>query len=712
MTCRKIRSQVQVAALVALIFAGLAPAREVRSLRFNGLDMGIDEQTGSLIYLSFGATGPILEAPPEAAGLLDVAYPVRVFTPLRLASRFSKARVVKEGDGVSIVWDILGPSRNSFPLPQGKVSARVSIQAARDGRSAILSCRIENHSSQRIPQVLFPDLWGLKPLGGPERAQLRLARGVVHPFMVPFRPPEAAPPYYDQVGWQSYSAHGGYYTPNALRWLDYGSYGGGLSVFQRKWGTQDAPDVMTYRSEGDPTRLRLAWEHRESIEPGQTWVSGEFWLTPHSGGWAKGIEVFRDYVWQVNPPRPLPAHIRDGVGFQTIWMTQAAERDPAKAYFRFKDLPRVAQDAHEHSITELVPWFWCHYFSLPIRLREDLGTQQEFLEAVRRARELGVNVAPFISVVVIRNSEVGRYGVEPGHSDWTYHPELIPPFGPYYTRGIEGEDAMEGVVIDGDNRLWQQDVLASVTDWINRGIYSPNWDVFLFKAQSGHKPALIQLIERVRSLARAKDPESTFGGESNSDLELENQVIDYTWNWVDYVDAGPILNVLRSPRLNCNINASPLVVKKGFAEGLYLNLMPSRLDQPNGTAMISERPALSAALKQVAALRRQFLPFFVEGTPLGDSFLSEPSTTFVRGHRYGNRLLVIVLNDQPEPRPITLQSDLGLWLPSARGLRVKHYDADGKLVKTTHIKGSRWVGVSRLLQPLELSFFEIESLEQ
>ena len=59
-------------------------------------------------------------------------------------------------------------------------------------------------------------------------------------------------------------------------------------------------------------------------------------------------------------------------------------------------------------------------------------------------------------------------------------------------------------------------------------------------------------------------------------------MLDYTWNWlsiqtkeghltttqyVEYVDAAPINNVLRSPRMNCNVESSPIALKKSFADG-------------------------------------------------------------------------------------------------------------------------------------------------
>jgi hypothetical protein len=329
------------------------------------------------------------------------------------------------------------------------------------------------------------------------------------------------------------------------------------------------------------------------------------------------------------------------------------------------------------------------------------------VDGVQQARKLGVNVAPFVSVHIVLNRYASRYGVEPGKDDWTYHPELIPRFRSYYIK------TLMGAAIGDDNKIWQQDVLAALTEWIDRGIYSFSWDQFIYKIAEEQKPGLIRITEKVRNLARAKDPESTFSGESATNLELDSPVVDYTWIWGGcgdgYTDAGPLVNVLRSPRPNCNVEDSPLVVKQGFSDGLYLNIMPRKPDGANGTALISEQPALSAALREVAALRKQFLPFFVEGTLIGESLLSEPTSAFVRGHQLGERLLVIVLNEQDKPQQVTLQSDLDLWLPSVRHYHVKYYDSGGNLVETSKREGTHWSGTTRLLQSLELAFFEIQT---
>jgi hypothetical protein len=223
-----------------------------------------------------------------------------------------------------------------------------------------------------------------------------------------------------------------------------------------------------------------------------------------------------------------------------------------------------------------------------------------------------------------------------------------------------------------------------------------------------------------------------------ANLERVSQVGDYTWNWLDYIEAGPYLNAVRYPRINCNVEREARVVKMAFADGLFINAMPKQPEATNGTKLIGEEPELAAALQQVAALRRQFLPYFVEGNFLGESVLSRPvcrfvrSKTdgeiggalfkasnfeypelFVRGHQLHNRLLIVVLNNSTIVRPVDIPINLGLWLPEARVYQVAYYNGMGHRIRSRRTcldKGSEWQGQTDRLQPLELAFVEIEAL--
>ncbi len=46
----------------------------------------------------------------------------------------------------------------------------------------MLRCRVENRSDLRLPQVAFPQLLGLLPVGGADATRVRMSRGAVHPL--------------------------------------------------------------------------------------------------------------------------------------------------------------------------------------------------------------------------------------------------------------------------------------------------------------------------------------------------------------------------------------------------------------------------------------------------------------------------------------------------------------------------------------------------
>jgi hypothetical protein len=723
--CAKHDRKLSACLVLLALAAGMATPVQAVDASFNGLDVRVDETTGGLLRLSYRATGRILEAPANLAGILTVSYPLKEFVGLQLEPRFSSATVTQTESGLTMNWSELRAGRRDMQPPGGTVSASVRLRAAPDGRSMILSAQVKNDSKGQASQILFPDLRGLRPFDDPKQMELRMALGAINPFAAPVRPKDRTP-FYPNTQWLEYPASG-QYERNALRWMDYGSLKGGMSLFEKRWAVEPRPGILVHRSEADPDFLRVVWQHKIELKPGESWESAEYWLTPHPGGWAKGIEVFREYVAQVNPARqiPVPDRIKNGLGFQTVWLIQNEEPDAARAAFRFSDIPEIARDAKAHGIDELLLWNWSKYGDIPIRHRAELGTVDELKAAISGAKAAGVNVSHFVNVKNVDDRHAARYGVRPGNSaSWTYHPELIPTMFPFSRPSGQ-------IDVETTNPVWQEDVFKVLTEWVDRGITSWGWDVFDDEGDM----ALINLISRVRGYIRPLDPTASFVGEpaGKGSLERATQVLDYTWNWLDYVEAGPFLNVLRYPRFNVNVERSARIVKMSFADGLYINAYPKLPDEANGTLKIGAEPELSAALKEVAPLRKHFLKYFVAGNFLGDSVLRRPvvdfvrtntgswiggatvpvgefeyPTVFVRGYQLPDRLLFIVLNNDSKPQAVKLESDLSLWLPQAQSYRVTYYDSRGKSVRESPWRGgAHWTGTSAKLDPLELAFFEV-----
>jgi hypothetical protein len=356
-------------------------------------------------------------------------------------------------------------------------------------------------------------------------------------------------------------------------------------------------------------------------------------------------------------------------------MCQSQPNDPAgDAVWRFEDLPALAEDAEEHGLQEMMMWGTHPGFTLPLPAPfAHLGTEPDLVEAVGRCRKLGVNCTPFISVLQANKATGPRYGLSvPETGGWTYHTELIPRFNPPYA----GQYACAQV--DTSHPQWQADVLESAHHLADIGIPSFGWDQFLSQER---EPNIQTLSRRIREHARALDPQSTFAGEELYNIEVDCEYLDYTWNWGGYLDCQAYTSVFPFPRRNLNINHSVWEVKRGFLDGLYLNVWPARPGGINGSDWIRRYPDLSRALKQCAALRAKFSRYFTDGAFIGNCILQRScSGAHCVARVLDDRVLLLATNEA-EARALSLEYDVAPWLSvSAKRVRVIAFDADGVVV--------------------------------
>jgi hypothetical protein len=666
------------------------------TVNLNGLAITLDGRTGAILRMEYPGPGTLLEADAAEAGLVDVAYPIETFEPLRLAARHSsKANIEQAADRVTIRLAQLGPSRENVTV-EGAVAATVTLRADPDGRSVVFTCEIENQSNRAVCQVIFPELRGLRPVAGPDQTILKTCGFGSAPFR------ELVVPEVDQ--WYAVNSStvehtsGGMFSTMWGRWLDLGGLNGGVSLFPRRWGW-DPRATFFLQLRQATGGLRLLCAHSSKIPPGEKWSSGEWLLTPHRSGWAKGIEPYRRWVRsKVNRRYAMPKHIRDGLGFRTVWMCQNQPNDPTDAVWKFADLPGLAEEAKAHGLSEMVLWAWQPAFdaSLPAPYAH-LGTEEELLEAVRQCREMGVNVAPFISVLQASPKTAGRYGLTiPNNNGWTYHTELIPRWNPPYATGLSC------VAVGPANAQWQDEVADAFRRWADKGIPSISWDQY---ATTRDTPAIQDLTRRIRDYARQLDPESTFSGEELWNLEIDCEWLDYTWNWGGYRDCQAFVNAFPAPRRNVNINRSVREARFAFMDNLFLNVWPSQPDGINGSERIANVPDLSETLKVCAGLRRQFLKYFTEGILIGNCLLTEPRPG-VRMSAYvlPDRVLAIVLNPGIEG-PLAIPYDLEPWVPGRPRFAVTQFDEQGHQAAAGELPPSGQV-TTGALRPLEMAVIE------
>ena len=668
-------------------------------VHLNDLAIGLDSQTGAIRKLDYPGPGTLLDADAGEAGLVDAAYPLDAFEPLRLAARHGHGAVFEKSTDRVVIRTKLGPSRPQFPV-DGEVEATVVLRADADKRSIALACEIENRSRRALRQVIFPELRGLVAVAGPEQTILKSCGFGSAPFR------ELAVGEADQWYATNNSTvehkSGGMFSTMWGRWLDLGGLQGGLSLFPQRWGWDPHTSTVVQLRQATK-RLQMLCVNPADIAPGGKWSSGTWILTPHRYGWAKGIEPYRQWVRsKLHRRYSMPAHIREGLGYRTLWMCQNQPNDPADAVWRFGDLPALAREAKDHGLLEMVLWAWQPGFDagLPAPYSH-LGTERELLDAVAECRRLGVNVAPFISVLQAGPKSAARYGLKiPDNNGWTYHTEMIPRWNPTYAHGYSC------VQVGPSNPVWQDEVAASCRRWADRGITSFSWDQYLTTAE---KPNIQDLTRRIRDYARSKDPRSTFSGEELAHVEIDAEWLDYTWNWQTYRDCQAFVNAFGSPRPNANIHRSAAEARFAFMDSMFLNVWPAKDDGINGSERIVNVPELSRTLKTCAALRRKFLPYFTEGSLVGNCLLTAPSAGVrLAGYVLPDRVLAIVLNQGAEGE-LTFGYDVGGWLDGAT-FTCTRFDESGRemLAHDAPVSGTLRTGQ---LKPLEMTIFEFRRKE-
>ena len=246
--------------------------------------------------------------------------------------------------------------------------------------------------------------------------------------------------------------------------------------------------------------------------------------------------------------------------------------------------------------------------------------------------------------------------------------------------------------------------MESCLHYVDIGIPSLSWDQYWTEPNMN----IIKLMSQVRARAKEVDRDSTFSSEELWNMEIDADYLDYTWNWGGFRDCQAFTSVFPSPRISCIVTSAPDVVKMAFLDGLYLNVMPRRPGAVNGSDWITNYPPLSAALKQCAALRSQFLEYFTEGRFIGGCLLSEPCpSAHVASYILPDRALLLILN-RGAKRSVAFSCDLEPWLPRQNAAySVKQYDSAGALVNLLDLDSTSWAGEIPEMEWAEIAVFEI-----
>ena len=673
----------------------------------NGLELNLDEKSGSILGMSYEDMQFLNAENSKEATILDLAYPIPKFEPLRLASRYSKdAKIDVKPNEITITWEKLGASRNNFKL-EGNVKATVKMQAMEDKKSILMTCKIENNSPVAVRQVIFPDFMSVMPFCGEKETYFKTSKSGDLPFMTLHPTEYTASQQFcmDAACYSKEYASGGKFSDMMMRWFDFGGLKGGFSMFPKRWGWDPRSTVRLTHSE-TAEKMRISNIELVDINPGETWESGDYVFTPHLGGWAKGIETYAAYAYtKTDRKYPVPKHIEESIGFRSIWAAQSWEEDPQDAVWTFADMPKLAEDSAEHGLHEINIWSFHRGFELPLPdPYSNVGTLEEFAGARKICqKKYNVELTPFISIMIQAREALDRYGIPQPQGDgnnWTQHTETIPRFQPTYSRFSKGE------MVGPTNKMWLKDALEGMKRYIDAGLPSISWDQY-FNISKADDNNMVGISEEIRAYQKAADPDATWSGEEVFNMEISMDWLDYTWNWGSFQDLQAFNSIFKYPRINVNITYDTLDAKKCFLDNIFINIFPRRANDINGSAYIKELPKLSQALKKMANIKKDFLPYFTQGRYISNCICYKtPTDSYVSAYILNDKALVMVLNTGSEENK-TIECDFACWIGESNNYIIKAYDENCQLLKVGEFVSGKHIIKTPKLSQEEIIIYEI-----
>ena len=625
----------------------------------NGLKFDFNDLTGELRSMESSGGCEFIS---NGAGLFDLAVPIKYdYEILRMAPNFKNAGQVRfhvaEDEAVieyfALGNNIANDEIDSLPAISGGLRARLTLKALDDGRSASMKLSLENNCGAAIKQIIFPDMAGLNPVTDERETRFTTLGFTSHPFIELADSEDKRNSFFalNPTCCGKIYRSGGYFGYENMvgRYYDFGSLECGYSIFHKYWGfgpdnMATMADEVLVKLDQKTKKLRIGGIHYVDIPPGGSYESGEYVITPHAGGWINGIGQYKAWIDE-NKKRvaPLPKSIRDGLGYRTIWMKEQYPKDKESIVYHYDDLPKVAQDMVEHGIYELSVWGEGD-FNLPYgenSFIKELGGFEGWLKNMDIVKSMGVNAAPFVSMVSIWRDSCERYGLQIAGSaaGWSQNLKGIPSFqSPYMEKyccaGIDQRD-----------EKWQRDVMDSLR-FLRDEAKAPSigWDQYIGSNVEG---GVRDIIDNYRKETKEMHPDATFSSESTFNFESDINALDYTWDWAYWPGTGdcrPYIHAVGTTRPNITIDNSPLAVKNCFMDNIFMNIFPSKPGGVNGSAYIHEYPELSKTLKQAAKHRKNLLEYFTEGTILGDCILARGAPgAKVTAHECKGRYLIFVL---------------------------------------------------------------------
>lgn len=643
-------------------------ATEVEWLSVPNGRLGLDPVGGAIASLELTKPELAFVRHGSGRGLLRLAAPLPGYAAHYVeVGTHGAAEVGRREDGLRLRYP-------SLATAEGPVPVAVEIDLTPTNAGLVMQAQVENRWTETIPQIVFPQIFGLGAVGEADDTRLQLGRGRLHPFRELTLPADSA--HFLDLGLYKYYGYG--FSAFNMKWLDYGGADGGFSLFARD-PRYDLQGLLVDRPDRVEDVVDLRWLHYPYVEPGERWESAEFVLLPHPGEWFAGARAYQDFAATAFPYR-APERVREALGFRSIWLSYWN----APPMYRFDDLPELAAEMEGLDLAEMSVWGWMTQFGYPMEVDTRLGSAAELAEGMRRSGELGVPISLFTTHHLVED----RPETDPAWlhlnaagqrelSNWTYNRDFLPRFGPLFS--ATHSCVMASALSPG----WRATGLENYRRLLELGTTSICFDQFFpwnepnLNPERDGRPGdegekLLEFGERARELILAGHADGTFSGEGVADASVP--ALDYPWEWCyghDLADSGPFRYVFPQYRLSACVNEHPRGAILTFVEGGFLNVMPRAMER-----RLRDFPELVETLRKLGRLRRRFLEYFTQGQFHFQEGLAATGC-LARLYCHAGNILVLVTNPSDEAAEIAIEIDPAVVPGASPPATMRVWDLDG-----------------------------------
>lgn len=534
-------------------------------LENDSLHLEFNSETGALTDIRAVETGWQLLSRPELGLSFQLVLPLpgRRNNPV-LGEKQRLTSYEANEQAVTFVWDGLTSEHG------GQHNIRLTLKICLEGRQAVYTLNIQNHSELTVENVYCPYLGDVHQPGDeawfksfsynyaaaqefplwPTFQNQRGYYGIDYPIQfAPWTASSGAPmtpyvllcgakqglyvgvraPSAELVAWHS-ELRPGY--DNSLQSTSVGSIGG------LNGHVPDAPTLS-----GKEVAIRFAAVHLPYILPGESRTLTPIALEIYQGGWQHGVDIYKQWrsIWMTLPPVPTWAQAPHA------WQQLHINSPEDELRIPFRDLPKIGEDCARHGVKaiQLVGWNnGGQDQGNPLHEPDPrLGTKEELKEAIAKIQALGVKLILFVKFTWADRA-----------TEW-FRKDLIrlaikDPYGDYYMHGgYQYQTATQFLDINTKRLIpmcFLSEEYLNVCEREFDKVLELGADGILFDECLHHSPALLcfdpehghrhgapvyandrELIHRFARRAQQYNPEYLFAGEACYDWEFEAYHLSY-----------------------------------------------------------------------------------------------------------------------------------------------------------------------------------------